>query len=756
MALLDTSISRHSQRLLAIDDIQQLPKPYYSKVAAQLTQVVYNGGSKLYTKGGGSAKVMVIESGSVDIFVPPALHTLFAPYRGILTAKDPSSEDEVKVIDPSTLATVPPILLNELGLVVPPDPTAPPTSETDNQPALKGPTVAELAKAKAQAEADAQALALKPAMAAAVRAFGGMRGSGGANGRRPSQRAEQGLSDTLDRTDASAQLPSRLKRGDSERLSIGGSGSGSGSGPVRRPSLLMAQSQTQSPATNVDKLLTSSATTGLVRQSSLMMSQSTRSPSLNIQTSPVATTGVKMSPRGVPLSPRNLSPINHLSPITPVTPVDSATPLPSRAINALNVDVNDSDEDSDEDGDAFESNQNNAHPTLPTLSTLPIGLSEKFHSAKSPRDSPSQPLAPVRKGSFRATSGNGSISSSSGSVSGVGSSGPLSARGSGRPAGGMTRSGSLRSVSPAVARIGNTSSRRSSKNDNGGGEMAHAAANAAAAVLEGMNSSRRGSVSTSQRGRPAPLSSRSSSKNGKPVDEEDGAASSRRDSYMLFLNLVQSTRMSPSQTETNSQTNSQHPSQANSQSNSPIASPRLTPRLGSASQSRSLTPIPADAQERALSALDSVGSMESDHGEANLPHIMLGARNQSPLFNHAPEAGMGGDELAPRNRSQSDATHSPSQLSNSSVHLTPLPLNAISRLSNHGQIGQIGQIVQNEQGVDGDVFTIRVGPGCVLGGGVLPSLLGAEGAMEWKDEVRNGVPNVGCEAGATAVAASER
>ena len=43
-----------------------------------------------------------------------------------------------------------------------------------------------------------------------------------------------------------------------------------------------------------------------------------------------------------------------------------------------------------------------------------------------------------------------------------------------------------------------------------------------------------------------------------------------------------------------------------------------------------------------------------------------------------------------------------------------------------------------------------------MGGGVLPSLVGAEGAVEWKDEVRNGVPNVGCEAGATVVAATER
>ena len=56
----------------------------------------------------------------------------------------------------------------------------------------------------------------------------------------------------------------------------------------------------------------------------------------------------------------------------------------------------------------------------------------------------------------------------------------------------------------------------------------------------------------------------------------------------------------------------------------------------------------------------------------------------------------------------------------------------------------------------GDGFVFRVGPGCILGGGVLASLLGVEGAVEWKDEIRNGAPNVGCEAGATAVAATER
>ena len=58
--------------------------------------------------------------------------------------------------------------------------------------------------------------------------------------------------------------------------------------------------------------------------------------------------------------------------------------------------------------------------------------------------------------------------------------------------------------------------------------------------------------------------------------------------------------------------------------------------------------------------------------------------------------------------------------------------------------------------VEGDGFVFRVGPGCILGGGVLASLLGVEGAVEWKDEVRNGAPNVGCEAGATAIAATER
>ena len=52
---------------------------------------------------------------------------------------------------------------------------------------------------------------------------------------------------------------------------------------------------------------------------------------------------------------------------------------------------------------------------------------------------------------------------------------------------------------------------------------------------------------------------------------------------------------------------------------------------------------------------------------------------------------------------------------------------------------------------DDNVY-LRVGRGCVLGTNVLPSLLCYEDAPEWKDEVDNGVPIVGCTSSITAVA----
>jgi len=51
-----------------------------------------------------------------------------------------------------------------------------------------------------------------------------------------------------------------------------------------------------------------------------------------------------------------------------------------------------------------------------------------------------------------------------------------------------------------------------------------------------------------------------------------------------------------------------------------------------------------------------------------------------------------------------------------------------------------------------DKVYLRVGRGCVLGINVLPSLLCYEDAPEWKDEVYNGAPIVGCVSSMTAVA----
>jgi hypothetical protein len=51
-----------------------------------------------------------------------------------------------------------------------------------------------------------------------------------------------------------------------------------------------------------------------------------------------------------------------------------------------------------------------------------------------------------------------------------------------------------------------------------------------------------------------------------------------------------------------------------------------------------------------------------------------------------------------------------------------------------------------------DKVYLRVGRGCVLGTNVLPSLLCYEDAPEWKDEVDNGAPIVGCVSSMTAFA----
>ena len=51
-----------------------------------------------------------------------------------------------------------------------------------------------------------------------------------------------------------------------------------------------------------------------------------------------------------------------------------------------------------------------------------------------------------------------------------------------------------------------------------------------------------------------------------------------------------------------------------------------------------------------------------------------------------------------------------------------------------------------------DKVYLRVGRGCVLGTNVLPSLLCYEDAPEWKEEVDNGAPIVGCSSSMTAVA----
>jgi hypothetical protein len=50
---------------------------------------------------------------------------------------------------------------------------------------------------------------------------------------------------------------------------------------------------------------------------------------------------------------------------------------------------------------------------------------------------------------------------------------------------------------------------------------------------------------------------------------------------------------------------------------------------------------------------------------------------------------------------------------------------------------------------------LRLGPGCLIGTGVISSKCLAEGAWEWKDEIVSGQPSVGAVTPASAIVASD-
>ena len=642
MALFDTAISRHSQRLLAIDEIQQLPKLYYYKVAAELTQVIFNGGSTLYTKGVGSVKVMVIESGAVDIVVPPTLHALFAPFKDLLTARDPLNEEDVKVVDPITLATLPSVLLRELGLVLPPDPAAsyPLLPEGDNQtkqkklsitnPQIKAveaqPQALVQAQAETQAEAKVEAQPLSQAQPQAqpqaqvpsevpainlsrpiaIRPLEEIKAVGGPFERRNSP----GLSEALDRSHRSTKEPSSLIQMNSEKLTTGVSGKSTD--PAVR--LSQSQSHATSPAPSLSPA-------PLLSQSQ-SRSQSTRS--LGVQHQLNLSAKERNAPRGV--QPSQSTPI--------------AAPRPIRgASTTFHVETNDNDDDEDEDEDEFEfdsgppsilptsssSSKSVAlrptpkSPRLPAISS-PSCVSETSHSTKSSNGDG----APPRRGLFRAASAEGFTGGGGGAMGNK--NGQHS--GSGKVGGGLSRAASVR--------VSNTAH---PTNEREKGILA-ATMSAAAAVFEGMNPSNitrttSTPLSTSQKSAkrrpPAPLTraaSRTSSRNGNNSDDDENKTSTRKkaDGYSLFLKLAQS--------QTGAQVESQANSATNSRASSPLTATRPTPSPASGYNSRPLSPIAREKLEHAMSSLE--GTMESndDDDDAAHPQILLGAL-QEPSFRTA-------------------------------------------------------------------------------------------------------------------------
>ena len=612
MALFDTSISRHSQRLLEIDEIQQLPKLYYYKVAAELNQVFFNGGSTLYTRGVGSVKVMVIESGAVDIVVPPTLHALFARFKDFLTARDPLNEDGVKVVDPLTLGTLPPVLLSALGLVLPPDPAAsyPLLPEGDNQTKQKKLSIANpqvkaveaqpqprtprqsLPVTQPQAQAQPEAPAINPAKPSTIRPLETIEDK---SAERPDS---PGLSDALDRSNLSAQEPSPLIQATTGKLSTGVPNKSTD--PAVRQSKSLAPSPSQSPP----PLLTSQS-----------RAQSTRSLNAHQQVTPsAATTKERSAPRGVQPS--------HGAPIAP---------RPMRPAMTVPVDTNDDDEDKDEDEDEEDDE----------FDSRPSNLQASSNKQAPSRPSSKSPVLPV----ISSASHGSATSHSNGGGTGGGSthkSGQQAAPVSGKAGGGSVRA-------PAVKGSG----------EKGAGANATASKTASTTSANSQKSKRLPAPS-------AQAPSRNSSRNGRNSDDEEtktvsAARNNRQDGggYSLFLKLVQS--------QAPSVASSPGESAANSRASSPHAESRPAPSAASGTNARPLSPI--TREKMALEA-----SMDSDEdsdsgGNARTPPASSQPHRTAPtgsggaeprrrsqigdFFRTAPAAtGTNGSGDAPRRKSQ--------------------------------------------------------------------------------------------------------
>ena len=75
------ALSINSKRFLEVPEIATLPNDAVEKVMMQLTPLTFHEGVRLYSEGYGSTKLIVIESGTVDLFFPE--NVIYSHMKGL-------------------------------------------------------------------------------------------------------------------------------------------------------------------------------------------------------------------------------------------------------------------------------------------------------------------------------------------------------------------------------------------------------------------------------------------------------------------------------------------------------------------------------------------------------------------------------------------------------------------------------------------------------------------------------------------------
>ena len=75
------ALSLNSKRFLEVPEIATLPNDAVEKVMMQLTSLTFHEGVRLYSEGYGTTKIMVIESGTVDLFFPE--NVIYSHMKGL-------------------------------------------------------------------------------------------------------------------------------------------------------------------------------------------------------------------------------------------------------------------------------------------------------------------------------------------------------------------------------------------------------------------------------------------------------------------------------------------------------------------------------------------------------------------------------------------------------------------------------------------------------------------------------------------------